>query len=140
MKRLTGQAANERGQLTRIMEKEMASLPELKMLDNPRVKNSTLAEANKQHYRNNDSTPLDILEAGCGSRWGIDLAGVEYTLTGVDICERDLEIRRNEIKDLDLAIVGDLRTVSLEENAYDIIYNSFVLEHVDGAEQVLRKL
>jgi SAM-dependent methyltransferase len=35
------------------------------------------------------------------------------------------------------AIVGDLRTAQLPHSQYDVIYNSFVLEHVAGAEDVL---
>jgi 2-polyprenyl-3-methyl-5-hydroxy-6-metoxy-1,4-benzoquinol methylase len=36
-------------------------------------------------------------------------------------------------------IVGDLRSLDLERNRYDVIYNSYVLEHIDGAEGVLEK-
>ena len=80
---------------------------------------------------------LTILEAGCGTKWGLKLEGVSYTLTGVDIDEDALDKRVNQRKDLDLAILGDLRTVKLEEDHYDVIFNSNVLEHVDGAEKVL---
>ncbi len=80
---------------------------------------------------------LDILEAGCGRKWFIDLRGVKYKLTGVDNDENALAIRKNKQKDLDIAINADLQTVSLEENGYDIIYNENVLEHIDGAEGVL---
>jgi SAM-dependent methyltransferase len=98
-----------------------------------------LTNAIKELYRSNGGRPIRILEAGCGARWAMrdDLTGVEYTLTGVDIYEQDLEIRKNKVKDLDEAIVGDLRTVELDADAFDIIYNSFVLEHVDGARRVL---
>lgn len=80
---------------------------------------------------------LNILEAGCGTMWGLDLGDVQYTLTGVDIDKNALEIRKNRPKDLDICILGDLRSVRLEENEYDVIYNSYVLEHIDGAEGVL---
>jgi len=80
---------------------------------------------------------LNVLEAGCGMRWGLDLDGVQYTLTGVDIDQDALDIRKNKRGDLDIAILGDLRTVALKESAYDVIYNSYVLEHIDGAEDVL---
>ena len=33
--------------------------------------------------------------------------------------------------------MGDLRTIDLEESKYDVIYSSFVLEHIDDAERVL---
>ncbi len=80
---------------------------------------------------------LNILEAGCGRQWRLNLKEIEYTLTGVDLDENALDIRKNKQKDLDIAIVADLRTLSLEENYYDIIWSQNVLEHVDGAETVL---
>jgi 2-polyprenyl-3-methyl-5-hydroxy-6-metoxy-1,4-benzoquinol methylase len=85
-----------------------------------------------------DNGSLNILEAGCGRRWPFDLAGTEYRLTGVDLDQAALEIRKTRERDLHEAIHGDLRTVALPAGAYDVIYNSYVLEHVDGAEQVLR--
>lgn len=84
------------------------------------------------------SETLNILEAGCGRKWFINLRGVKYKLTGVDLDKNALDIRKNKQKDLDIAINADLQTASLEENSYDIIYNENVLEHVDGAEVVLR--
>jgi len=81
--------------------------------------------------------PLSILEAGCGNSWDLDLTGVPYTLTGLDVDADGLELRKTERRDLDEAIVGDLRTVLLDENQYDVIYNSFVLEHVEDARRVL---
>jgi SAM-dependent methyltransferase len=80
---------------------------------------------------------LSILEAGCGTGWGLDLEGVQYTLTGVDINKDALDIRVGTAKDIDHAILGDLRSIALEAAQFDLIYNSYVLEHVEGAEQVL---
>lgn len=80
---------------------------------------------------------LQILEAGCGQKWGINLEGITYYLTGVDLDKKALEIRKNIINDLHEIIEGDLRIVELQQNYYDVIYNSFVLEHVKGAEKVL---
>jgi ubiquinone/menaquinone biosynthesis C-methylase UbiE len=85
------------------------------------------------------SGKIQILEAGCGQEWGLNLEGVEYELTGLDLSEEALNIRKNHQKDLDKFIVGDLGTIELEKNYYDVIYSSYVLEHVDGAEQVLDK-
>src|SRR5690606_33965359 len=78
-----------------------------------------------------------ILEAGCGNSWQLKLPGVKYVLTGVDLNEDALRIRKCERKDLDGVIHGDLRTVALDADQYDVIYNSFVLEHVQQAEHVL---
>lgn len=80
---------------------------------------------------------LNILEAGCGHHWPFDLHDIQYTLTGIDINEDALEIRKTQQKDLHKAILGDLRYVDLEQSNYDIIYSCFVLEHVQGAELVL---
>jgi SAM-dependent methyltransferase len=80
---------------------------------------------------------LRILEAGCGRRWPLHLDGLRYTLTGVDIDRHGLEARQKLEGDLDEAILGDLRHVELPASSFDVIYSSYVLEHIDGAEQVL---
>jgi len=80
---------------------------------------------------------INILEAGCGNRWPLTLNGIEYVLTGLDIDKRALEIRKKRFDDLDEIIEGDLRYVDLGNTKYDIIYCSFVLEHVDNAKLVL---
>ncbi len=81
--------------------------------------------------------PLEILEAGCGARWPIDLSRVDFVLTGVDSSREALESRRRSVGDLHEAIHGDLHDVSFERDRYDVIYSSFVLEHVRGAETIL---
>jgi SAM-dependent methyltransferase len=85
------------------------------------------------------SDEINILEAGCGRYWPFDLQGARYKLTGVDADKHALEHRKNAEKDLDDAILADLRSLDLPSNTYDVIYNAFVLEHIDGAEQVLQK-
>jgi SAM-dependent methyltransferase len=85
----------------------------------------------------NTEQTLQFLEAGCGRRWGLDLEKENFTLTGIDIDKNALNIRKNQSGDLDIAIHGDLRTFGLGENSYDIIYCSNMLEHVDGAIDVL---
>ena len=86
-----------------------------------------------------DDKQIKILEAGCGQRWDINLPGVDYHLTGIDMDSAALEIRKSKTKDLDETILGDLRSVDLGGRQFDVIYNSFVLEHVEGAEMVLRQ-
>jgi len=94
-----------------------------------------MADHIKQEAASNGA--LNILEAGCGAQLNLDLEGVQYKLTGVDIDKNQLDIRKNQEEDLDICILGDLRSVSLKENEYDVIYSSYVLEHIDGAEGVL---
>jgi SAM-dependent methyltransferase len=84
-----------------------------------------------------DRGRLVILEAGCGRNWSIDLSGIEHFLIGIDLDEKALAIRNESYHDLDLTIIGDLRTAQFEKASFDVIYNSFVLEHISGAEQVL---
>ena len=80
-----------------------------------------------------------ILEAGCGRRWTLDIRGVHYHLTGVEIDERALRARVRA-GDLDEWVLGDLRTVELPQPAFDVVFCSYVLEHVHGAEEVLERL
>ena len=83
------------------------------------------------------SKRLEILEAGCGPRWYLDIGDGGHVLTGIDLDPEALRVRRDETKDLHEAIVGDLRTVDLGQRTFDVIFNSYVLEHVPGAQQVL---
>lgn len=80
-----------------------------------------------------------LLEAGCGLKWDISVPGVRLRITGVDLDEVALRLRKEQVGDLEEAIVGDLRTVALPDGAYDVVYCSYVLEHVAGAEGVLDK-
>jgi SAM-dependent methyltransferase len=93
-----------------------------------------------REYAGSHPGKLRILEAGCGRRWYLDLAEVDYHLAGVDLNADSMRMRIENAGDLDEAIVGDLRNVSLAADAYDVAYCSFVLEHVAGAEQVLDRL
>ncbi|MFZ1087253.1 MAG: class I SAM-dependent methyltransferase [Terracidiphilus sp.] len=83
---------------------------------------------------------LSILEAGCGQRWPLDLAGVDFTLTGVDLDAVALEMRKTQARDLDVAICGDLCTVELPEASFDVVFSAFVLEHVPRADRALANL
>lgn len=97
-------------------------------------------ETRIREYAATQSGALRILEAGCGRRWYLDLEGIDFHLAGVDLNSDALRIRIEQAGDLDEAIVGDLREVTLQPEFYDVIYCSFVLEHVTGAEQVLDRL
>ena len=116
-------------------------MPNIQRLPEPQKLDSWEAEiksmANHIIEKANRNEVINILEAGCGNMWGLDLKNTKYTLTGVDIDEHALDIRMNQQKDLDIGILGDLRDVDLEENKYDVIYNSYVLEHIEGAERVI---
>ena len=111
-----------------------AATYELRHIENWHAESDAMAEAIRAHARS--VGPLEILEAGCGQAWPLDLDGVDYRLTGIDADPEALAMRV-EGGDLDVALEGDLRTVELPESKFDVIFNSFVLEHVDGATQVL---
>src|SRR6266581_2431470 len=84
------------------------------------------------------AAPVRILEAGCGRKWPLDLKGIEHTLTGLDIDKAALDIRKNVTRDLDHTIHGDLRYADLGAGQFDLIYSSYVLEHIKEAEAVLQ--
>lgn len=114
----------------------MPSLPELQLsLD--RDQELKVVE-NLIRQKASDNRPLQILEAGCGRQWPINLKGVDFVLTGIDLDKDALEVRKISKKDLHECIHGDLRTVQLPSNAFDVIYNAYVLEHIDDADAVLR--
>lgn len=99
-----------------------------------------LFETRIQEYAGSHPGKLRILEAGCGRRWYLNLADVDFHLAGVDLNSQSLRMRTDEVGDLDEAIVGDLREAVISPETYDVAYCSFVLEHVAGAEQVLDRL
>jgi SAM-dependent methyltransferase len=82
--------------------------------------------------------PLSIIEAGCGRFWKLDLTGIDYTLTGVDLDPVALELRKTVARDLDVAIYGDLCTVELPAASADVVYSRYVLEHVERADVAIQ--
>lgn len=118
-----------------VQEEPRMNLGHLQLLDNRAEEIKLFETSIKEKARSVGK--LEILEAGCGRRWPINLADIEYTLTGIDLDRTALEKRKTIQKDLDEIILGDLRKVDLPEGRYDVIYNSFVLEHIMGAEKVL---
>jgi SAM-dependent methyltransferase len=81
-----------------------------------------------------------ILEAGCGQRWDIEIPGLTLKITGVDLDADAMQLRLEREGDLEAWIVGDLRTVPLPAGEFDVVYCSYLLEHVAGAEAVLDRL
>ena len=80
---------------------------------------------------------MHILEAGCGRKWPFQLEGINYILTGVDMDKAALDIRKNVLSDLHESIEGDLCLLDLGEDRFDVIYCSYVLEHIEKADVVL---
>ena len=78
---------------------------------------------------------LDVLEAGCGeNQWDLLLPGRSVRMVGIDLDAAALKHRSEVIRDLDVGIVADIRDAdAADEDSFDIIYSSYVLEHVAGA-------
>lgn len=116
------------------------ALPELNFFDTKQswMHRDGVLSSFVQAYFTEKADVINILEAGCGRKWYLDLGDINYKLTGIDISKEALELRKANIGDLDRAIVGDLLEVKLDREEFDIIYNVYVLEHINGAEQVLK--
>lgn len=128
---LSRQAARQTG------PRDNFSLPPLRLNDR-RGPGAPLLERRICEKAAVSEAPLRILEAGCGNKWPLNLDSIAYQLTGVDLDREALGIRKAAVRGADEFLVGDLRTTELfAPNSFDVIYNSFVLEHVDGAQRVL---
>lgn len=88
-------------------------------------------------FAENMGRPVEILEAGCGSRWWINLRTTPYVLTGVDLDADAMKMRIEQQLDLHRAIVGDLHTVELPEKSFDVVYSGFVLEHLQDPRRMM---
>lgn len=117
-------------------------LPELKLLEseNAWAKRAELLSDFLRNKFGNRGSSIKILEAGCGRSWPLDLGKIDLDLTGVDTDREAMDARIKENGDLDHVIVGDLRKVQFPENEFDVIYSCEVLEHIEGAEDVLHRL
>lgn len=114
------------------------NLKPIKIITSFKQEKQVLEQYIKQKAKADDSeNELDILEAGCGRTWWLDLGNVNYKLTGVDLDTHALNFRKYHVKDLDESIEGDLCSVKLENNRYDVIFNAYVLEHIMDANRVL---
>jgi SAM-dependent methyltransferase len=93
----------------------------------------------EQHIRSqaDSGKTIQILEAGCGREWYFKLDDIPFELTGLDLDSAALDARRTIKGDMTYFLVGDLRTAELKEDHYDVIYNAFVLEHIEGAALAL---
>jgi SAM-dependent methyltransferase len=121
---------NVKQNLIRIWQKDH-KFPEAVNLGRYEDVMSTIAYHIKE--KENTGNSINLLEAGCGRGWAVDLTKINCRLTGIDIDKNALDRR----KDLDEAILGDLKSASLKENYFDVIFSYNVLEHIDGAERVL---
>jgi SAM-dependent methyltransferase len=80
-----------------------------------------------------------VVEAGCGKRWALGDLDRELHILGIDLDEEALRIRLHDQDDLDDAVHGDLLQVELPGSEYDLVFSSFVLEHVGEPEAALKR-
>ena len=116
-------------------------LPKLELLSSTngwQERSYILSQLIRQRYRGH-TDPIQILEAGCGRSWPLDLAEVRFQLTGVDLDGKALAARQTEMHDLHHAVVGDLLTVEFPPQQFDVIYCCEVLEHIKRAEDLVRR-
>jgi SAM-dependent methyltransferase len=83
---------------------------------------------------------IRILEAGCGNKWPLDLHDVDYHLTGVDLDAAALKLRLEFEKDLNETVQGDLCTMALPAESFDVVYSAYVLEHIQNADSALSNI
>jgi SAM-dependent methyltransferase len=81
--------------------------------------------------------PVRIVEAGCGRRWALGDLQTEIHVTGIDLDPEALRLRVEQRKDLDVAIHGDLMEVELPAGSYDVVFSSWVLEHLERPDAAL---
>ena len=80
---------------------------------------------------------VKVLEAGCGTKWSLSVDDLPLYIVGLDESMDAIEYRRTNSGDLDEFVHGDLTTTRLPADSFDVIYCSYVLEHVAGARNVL---
>jgi hypothetical protein len=95
------------------------------------------SERARQYAHDRPLRPIQILEAGCGWGWGLDLGDRERQVTGVDADTPALRAHTRERTDLDAWHLGDLRTVPMPPRAYDVVHAPYLIERVQNAELVL---
>jgi SAM-dependent methyltransferase len=82
-----------------------------------------------------------VLDAGCGTGYGADvmLKAGAAKVVGVDVAEEAISRSRQLAKDAEF-VVADVRSLPFPDRAFDIVTCFEVIEHVEGAQEVLAEL
>ncbi|MQA84744.1 MAG: methyltransferase domain-containing protein [Streptosporangiales bacterium] len=83
---------------------------------------------------------IRILEAGCGVGQVPNLDDVDSHITGIDYDHPVLRARTEERSDLDLWMLGDLRTLPLPQRSFDVVHSSWLLQRAGNVELVLDRI
>lgn len=87
-----------------------------------------------------DGKQIRILEAGCGLGQLPRLDGIDCHITGIDYDHPVLRAHTERRRDLDLSMLGDLRSLPLPQRSFDVIYSSWLLQRVRNVELVLDRV
>ena len=82
---------------------------------------------------------VKVLEAGCGRKWALRDARVNFNITGIDLDKQAYEIRRKQFNDIDAFYHMSLEDLDHKET-YDFVYCVDVLEHCYNVEKILKNV
>jgi len=84
----------------------------------------------------------NIIDCGCGNGAIIDYMWRKNTnFTGVDISELGIKIAKKRLagKDVNLKVM-DLENLKFKDNSFDLVFSTYVLEHLDNPEKVIKEM
>lgn len=95
------------------------------------------------HATANSKAKLDcVLEAGSGTAYASSLFRQREGVAQTVCLDLDLEaLREAKARDPGLtAVIGDLRAMPFRESAFDLVFNSSTIEHLDHPEDAAREM
>ena len=103
------------------------------------VRNPWILKTLKEHQEKTPNVPLSILDLGCGGGLlsnTLSLAG--YQVTGVDLSLRSLaQAKQKDTTQSVHYLQGDVRSLPLEKESFDVVCAMDLLEHVEDPAQVI---